>query len=144
LEATLRAGRRQSMVERESRALVEVQVALEGWRRAHGGRGVRIPEEVWERAVEVARGEGLSRTARALGVDAERLRARMGVTAGRDEDRDGRARAAFVEVGVGGLGGTRTVVELVGRKGEQMRIDVVGPGAVDVVGLARAFWSGRS
>jgi hypothetical protein len=36
------------------------------------------------------------------------------------------------------------VVDLVGRDGEQMRIDVSGAGAIDTVVLVEAFWRRRS
>jgi hypothetical protein len=52
-----------------------------------------------------------------------------------------------VELGGLGLGEPRTVVlELVGREGDRVRVEVVGDtgSAVELVALARAFWSRRS
>ena len=58
------------------------------------------------------------------------------------------ARPKFVEVvleparEVGAVGAAgKAVIELMGRHGERMRIEVAGPTAVDVVGLSQTFWS---
>jgi hypothetical protein len=120
-----------------------VQQRLDGWRRKHGGRGKRIPEVLWTEAARVARVEGLSTTARALGLRVERLKQRVERTRGPVVDI---VRApAFVELtGMGSLGGSRAVVELVKAGGEQMRVHLMGTGTAELVGLAEAFWSRRS
>lgn len=125
----------------ESQAMVKAREHVDSWRREHGGPGVRIPEGLWNEAVGVARVDGLSRTARALRLDHGRLKARASCSEaclGEISDRPG--DATFVEMGIGALGSSRTVVEFVGGDGERMRIDVTGPSAVDVVGLSQAFW----
>lgn len=123
-----------------SQAMVKARQHLDYWRREHGGRGVRIPGELWDEAVGVARTDGLWKTAKALGLDHGRLKARASVVKGRERTSDPVPEATFVEVGFGPLGSTRTVMEFVGRDGERMRIDVTGSSPVDVVGLSRAFW----
>ena len=56
------------------------------------------------------------------------------------EPADGSARARFVEFELGELGGAgRTVIDLLGRHGDRMRIDVAG--VVDLAGLVQTFWS---
>lgn len=114
---------------------------FECWRRKHGGRGSRIPEPLWAQAVEVARTEGVYGTARALRLNYERLKERVGKLA---QGPVGSAEAAFVEVAMGSLGGSRMLVELVGRGGEQMRIHLAGTSTAELVGLAQAFWSRQS
>ena len=55
--------------------------------------------------------------------------------------------AGFVELGGLGFGEPRTVaLELVGREGDRVRVEVVGGAgsAVELVALARAFWSRSS
>lgn len=87
----------------------------------------------------VARSDGLSKTARALGLNEGRLKARVSVA--QDEGGGGdRVKATFVEMGIGQFGSCRMVVEFVRRDGDRMRMDVTGP-SVDVVGVSRAFWS---
>ena len=110
---------------------------LARWRGRHGGRGRRIPERLWAEAVTVARREGVEATARALRLDQQRLKERVGDGGG--------SSAAFVEVSVTPAGeGGRLLVELVARGGDQMRIHLAGPNSAALVELARAFWSRES
>ena len=114
---------------------------FERWRRKHGGRGSRIPESLWAQAVEVARTEGVYGTARALRLNYEGLKERVGNLS---QAAGGSAEAAFVEVPMGSPGGSRILVEVVGRGGEQMRIHLAGASTAELVGLAQAFWSRQS
>jgi hypothetical protein len=113
---------------------------VERWRQQRGRRGERIPEELWNAAVEAARVEGVYATCRALRFNAYSLKARMP-----SEPSEGTLEktepGAFVELAMGQLGGGKTVVELVGRGGGRMRIDVTGKSTVDIVSLTQAFWS---
>jgi hypothetical protein len=121
---------------------------VEQWREHREGPRARIPEDLWEAAVGVARVEGLATTSRALRFDYYRLKGRMELSESRKSGgRSERSEvAAFVELGPSQLAGAsgRTVVEIVGQRGGRMRIDVNGTSGVDVVGLAQAFWSHES
>ena len=128
------------MIEKDTGALVRARGHLESWRREYGGRGVRIPEKLWGEAVGLARVYGLAMTAQKLGLDRGRLEARVSLGEGQERAAD-RPEPLFVEVGVAPFDGGRTVVELVGRGGDRMRIDVTGRSGVDVVGLSLSFWS---
>jgi hypothetical protein len=87
--------------------------------------------------VKVARREGVEATARALRLDPQRLKDRVGGGGG--------SSAAFVEVSVAPVGGSGPLlVELVGRGGEQMRIHLAEPSSAALVELARAFWGRQS
>jgi hypothetical protein len=124
-------------------ALAAVRQRLDGWRRKHGGRGKRIPEALWTEAARVARAEGLSTTARTLGLRVEGLKRRVGGS--RRPVVDGGRVPAFVELtGMGSLGGSRAVVELVNAGGEQMRVHLMGASTGELVSLAEALWSRRS
>jgi hypothetical protein len=130
----------------QGRSLEQARVGLERWRRAHGGRGRPIPAALWSEAAEVARTHGVEATARALGVRPAKLARLVGEA--RTEGEGGRPRAESTKfVALDGLrldaGGERgTVVELVGRDGERVRVEVVGDASgVDITALARAFWS---
>jgi len=116
---------------------------FERWRRKHGGRGSRIPQELWAQAVKVARTEGVYATARRLRLNYERLKERVGLAEAPGASL-GSAGAGFIEVPMGSLGGGRLLVELVGRGGEQMRIHLDGARTAELVGLAQAFWSRQS
>jgi hypothetical protein len=117
---------------------------VERWRERREGTRARIPEELWNAAVGVARVEGVYATCRALRFNYYSLKDRVNLA----ESKEGAERgekiegAAFVELGAAELGGGgKTVVELVGRNGGRMRIDMSGAIRVDMVGLVQAFWS---
>ena len=121
--------------------------ALASWRRSHGGRGRPIPAALWSDAADVARANGVAETARALRLDPGKL---AKLVEGRAESvpRSLVEPAGFVELGGFRLGEPReprTVLELVGREGDRVRVEVGGAGsAVELVELARAFWSRSS
>lgn len=121
---------------------------VEGWRQEREHVRARAPEELWDAAVDVARREGVYATAKAIRFDCCRLKARMEMGKVPRQALLSRADAtSFVEIEIPSLGArvptSSIVVEVVGRHGDRMRI-VGAPGAVDVVGLAQAFWSRAS
>jgi len=128
------------MSEASSRELAAVRQRVERWREDHGGRGSRIPEDLWDEAAGLARVAGLWATARALRLNYDRLKSRVVVKAGKGRVA-GRQESGFVDLGMGQLCGGQTVLEMMGRGGERMRIEVTGVSTVDVVGLTRTFWS---
>ena len=123
--------------------LVAARQRFERWRKVSGGRGSRIPAALWDEAARAARVRGVYATARALRLNYEGLKARVAAT----ED-DGASTSSawrgFVELQVDRPAATGAVVELVGPRGEQMRIHLSGVGATEVVALAQAFWSRQS
>lgn len=121
-----------------SRELMAVQRRVEAWRKREGGRGSRIPEELWNEAVEVSQVAGLHATARALRFNYERLKERAGQWSG---TQGGNATGReFVEFQMPQLtGGVNLVVDLLGREGELLRIALSGLSGIDVVGLAQTF-----
>ena len=131
------------MREAGSRELVAARQRVERWRKDHGGRGSRIPDDLWNEAAGLARVAGLWTTARALRLNYERLKARVGRVDGKEQVA-GQQGSAFVDLGMGQLCGSRTVLDMVGRGGERMRIEVTGASTVDVVGLTQTFWGRRA
>jgi hypothetical protein len=135
--------------------LKALKAKVDDWRKRRGKR-TRIPEELWAEAVTVAQIDGVWATSRAAHFRypdlKERLRTalRVSVPAGKVVEPPGGGRAngattyggeAFVELSMDALGArTRTVVELVGRGGDRMRVEACG--GVDLTGLARAFFGG--
>ena len=59
----------------------EVQTRFENWRQNRKGKA-RIPDELWEAAVEVARRDGVNQTAAALHLDGGKPKRRMVATGG--------------------------------------------------------------
>jgi hypothetical protein len=123
--------------------------ALASWRRSHGGRGRPIPAALWSDAADVARADGVAETARALRLDPGKL-AKLAEGQAESAPRSVVEPARFVELGGLRLGEPRepraVVVELVGREGDRVRVEVVGGagGVVELVALVRAFWSRSS
>ncbi|MBI4020718.1 MAG: hypothetical protein HY369_00580 [Candidatus Aenigmarchaeota archaeon] len=135
---------------------------VEAWRKQGGGRGARIPEELWNGAVLLARVEGIWATAQALRFNYNLLRDRV-LRAEGGERAEGRMPAEVIRVGqrerarrggrgegTGGPsfvelamdpldGGKKTVIEVTGRHGDRMRIEMAS--AVDLVGLLRTLCS---
>ncbi len=126
-------------MERSKHATVDLETTREAlaiWRRRHGGRGRRIPTALWDEARELAREHGVAETARVLRLDAVRL-AKLVAPSNVEP-------ASFVELGSLqlGVGSDAAVVELFGRDGERVRVELVAS-AVDLVALASALWSRR-
>jgi hypothetical protein len=120
--------------------------ALASWRRSHGGRGRPIPAALWSDAAGVARANGVAETARVLRLNPRKL-ASLAERRAESAPRSVVEPTGFVELGGLGLGEPReprtVVLELVGREGDRVRVEVVGGAgsAVALVALARAFWS---
>ena len=119
------------------------------WRESCGGKRARVPEAIWSAAVDVARSAGPWTTSKATGLNYRSLAERMG--AGSEKPPhvdhvaatpvDATAPVAFLEVAVPATRSAdvtgKTVVELEGG-GKRLRVETTG--ALDVVGLAQAFW----
>jgi hypothetical protein len=134
---------------KQGKDLDTTREALANWRRSHGGRGRPIPSALWSAAADVARAHGVPETARALRLDPRKL-AKLVEDQAESMARSMVEPARFVEVGGLGLGEPRerrkAVLELMGREGDRVRVEIVGDagGIVDLVAVARAFWSRRS
>jgi hypothetical protein len=113
----------------------EAQRQFKNWR-GERKRGERIPANLWGTAVELAKQHGVWPTARALHLDHNRLKRRVGN--GDDEAQ----RGAFVELIPQGTMICTCIVEMEDGRGARMRIELKGA-AADVPALSRTFWSGR-
>jgi hypothetical protein len=162
-----------------SRELSGLREAVARWREEGGGRGSKIPEDLWDRAVRVARVEGLWRTARTLGFEYKRLKERVEgaklatkakteAVAPADGSKWGKPKRAgiapshralrvkakpmppgggmtpksaspFIALEMLPTGGVRTVIELSGRRGDRMRVEIPGTD-LDLSGLMAGFW----
>ena len=113
----------------------EAQLQFENWR-CERKRGQRIPENLWGTAVELAKQHGVWPTARALNLDHNGLKRRVGN--GDEEVKSG----AFVELIPQGAILCTCIVEMEDARGARMRIELKGA-AADVTALSRTFWSER-
>ncbi len=97
---------------------------LERWRRRHGGPGRRIPEDLWDLAVEVAEVEGVPATARALRLDVARLEERMMVAQAEGSHNGEHSRLKFVKLEAAEVGAVgRSAVDVVSAAGNRLHID---------------------
>lgn len=114
---------------------------FERWR-SHGKARSRIPESLWRAAVELAEEFGVHRTAKALRLNYETLKAR--VSSARPERSSGNLPAKFVEL----LPGTvpivrKCVVELEDGHGARMRMHFEDADAMLLTAMTSAFVRGR-
>jgi hypothetical protein len=108
------------------------------WRNKHPGVRLPIPKSLWILAAEVARENGVGRTAQVLGLDYGKLKrlAESGVVAAKRAA----TPATFVElIGAQAGGLSECLIELEGSHGK-MRIQWKGTTAPDLAGLSRALW----
>jgi hypothetical protein len=108
---------------------------LQGWRerREPGGR---IPQDLWDMAVGLARTHGVSRTAIVLGLDYYSLRNRVEAAVAKPQSE----ALSFVELPSPIRVGKECRLELDNGAGATMRVHLVGYDAADVEALSRSFW----
>ena len=118
-------------------SLEEAKDRFEEWRNNRSGKA-RIPAELWSAAVEVARKEGINRTARELHVAWDDLKRRMG------EVPQQPGSPAFVElVAPQAESVPECMIELEGRRGK-LRIQLKGAPASYLATLSRELWESAS
>lgn len=125
-------------------ALRTARGQLDRWRSRHRPH-TRLPEELWQKAVTLAQGHGLNRTASALGLKYDSLKKRMAATV---EDRlEGpEARYEFVEVLTGprAADAGECMIELDDGSGTMVRMHLKGVRLAELASFAAAWRSGRA
>ena len=120
--------------------LDEAKARFEKWRNNRSGKA-RIPAELWSAAVEVARKEGINRTARELHVAWDDLKRRM-APMGEVPQQPG--SPAFVElVAPRAESIPECMIELEGRRWK-VRIQLNGASASYLATLSRELWESAS
>jgi hypothetical protein len=113
-------------------SLEEARARFEEWRNNRRGKA-RIPAELWSAAVEVARKEGINRTARELHVAWDDLKRRMPATGAVPQP-------AFVELVTPQVQSVpECTLEVEGSRGK-LRIQLKGASASDLASLSRVLW----
>jgi hypothetical protein len=126
----------------ETQGLTALQRRVDGWRRTGGGRGSRIPQDIWAEAVSVAQSAGLHATARALRFNYENLKKRA--LAARKAPPPRKQAMEFVALPMPQLpNGLKVLIDLAAPDGQRMRIEVSGGSAAEVGTLAHALWRGH-
>jgi hypothetical protein len=98
--------------------------------------GSRIPQDLWDMAVGLARIHGVSRTATVLGLDYYGLRKRVEAAVARPQA----TATSFVELPSPIRVGKECRLELDNGTGAIMRVHLVGYEAADVAAVSRSFW----
>jgi hypothetical protein len=119
--------------------LAKARTVFDRWRKGRKTR-TRVPDDLWETAVPLARKYSLHRVARALGLNYDSLKGRMAQAV--DDRREAPTVPTFIEVSRPKVA-EECVVELEERRGAKMTIRFSGSSALDIVGLASAFFRRR-
>jgi hypothetical protein len=121
-------------------SIEEAKSRFEEWRQHRKGKAP-IPSELWSAAVEVARREGINRTARELRVAWNELKRRVAATGAVPRQP---APPAFVElVAPRAQSVPECTLEVEGRRGK-LRIQLKGASISDLASLSRALWETAS
>jgi len=113
-------------------SLEEAKARFGEWRKNRRGKA-RIPAELWSAAVEVAREEGINRTARELHVAWDDLKRHVPATGAVPQ------QPAFVELVTPVQSVAECTLEVEGRRGK-LRIQLKGASASDLASLSRVLW----
>ena len=98
-------------------------------------KGERIPESLWDAAVQMAQVHGVNFTARTLGLGYSSLKKRV------DNASNLPACSAFVELPTSVLpAANECLIEWEDPSGGRMRVHVKGQQVPDVLALSRSFW----
>jgi hypothetical protein len=120
--------------------LDEAKARFEAWRQNRKGKAP-IPDALWSAAVDVARKEGVSRTATELRVEWNRLKRRMAAAAGTPSEQSPPKFVELVAPREEAL--HECVIEVEGRRCK-LRIQLKGASASYLATLSRELWESAS
>jgi hypothetical protein len=118
---------------------------LDDWRGSHK-RGVAFPPALWSAAGRVARRHGVYLTARALGLEYNKLKGMSGVIArvsGKTKTRPNRKPLKFIELtGALPLSPSGCRLSLQNANGQRLQLEMASGAAIEMVlQLCRSGWS---
>jgi hypothetical protein len=117
-------------------AISQLQRQLEQFRSSQPGR-TKLPESLWQAAVELARQHGIYAVSHPLRLDYTRLKQRLG---GVPKGRQKASKPAFIEfIGSGSAALPECVIEFESRTGSKMRIHWKATVPPDWTSLLRAW-----
>lgn len=111
---------------------------FELWRKNRSGRG-RIPDALWQAAIEAAEEHGPSKIAKVLRLDYYKLKERMGLSVETRKSRKEK-RQGFLEVPLFAPESRESALELEGHDGARLRLVLKGAKSEELESLARMFW----
>ena len=114
---------------------------FEQWRRVRQP-GERIPDRLWASAVAAARTHGVSRTARLLHLESQKLKH---LVTGASSGPQTPAAPAFVELLTPSAAGSgECTIEVVGPRGGRLRVQLRGTPVPDLIALTRLMWGAEA
>jgi hypothetical protein len=128
----------------QPRELFRLREWLQDWRKSHG-RGVALPDKFWASAGRVARQHGVHATARALGLEYNKLKGASGVASAagvRSKMPAVQRSAKFIEL-TGALPTNLSECRLTlqGADGQRLSVEMASGAAAEVVlRLCRSGW----
>ena len=123
---------------RRALTIDEVRARFEEWRKNRQGKSP-IPDELWSAAAQLARKDGINRTAAELHLDGGKLKRLMV-----EKTTPAKPAPAFVELLTPrAISIPECTIELEGRHGT-VRIQLKGASASDLAALSRALWEAAS
>jgi len=127
------------------RALSEARCQLDHWRSQQPNKRTRLPKELWQQAVVLAKEHGLNKTARALGLKYYSLKKHLEATA-TDKSKPAEARREFLELLPSPVTSpsVECTIELEDGSGTTMRMHIKGARITDLASFACGFRSGRA
>lgn len=125
-------------------ALSTARRQLDRWRSRRPTKRTRLPEDLWQNAVALAREYGLNKTASALGLKYDSLKKRLQATAS-DESKSGRGQCEFLELLPSPVTSSSIdcMIEFEDGEGRMVRMHIKGVRMVDLASFARGFRGGR-
>lgn len=123
-------------------ALSTARHQLDCWRSRQPTKRTRLPEDLWQNAVALAREYGLNKTASALGLKYESLKKHLQATA-TDESKSGQGRCEFLELLPSPVTSPTIdcTIEVEDGDGQTVRMHIKGIRMADLASLASALRS---
>lgn len=120
---------------------------ITSWRQTRKSRGDRIPADLWDEAVALAKEVGIQPIRRALGLQYTKLRELVDKPASKEREANSSRNEKFLELDIAPFFGTTTnlgpVVEVFSSDGARMKVQYSQGNELNLLGLIEAFRRGR-
>ena len=126
-------------------ALSTARRQFDHWRSQQPNKRTRLPQELWQQAVALAKEHGLNKTARALNVKYYSLKKHLD-QADADASVESKTKPHFIELTPGTMtpGGVECTIEWADGHNEMVRMHIKGAGLSELTALAGVLRSGRT
>ena len=123
--------------------LEEVQKQFESWRKTRRHRSP-IPEDLWQAAISLCEDQSVYEISKALHLSYTKLKERVSASKAPDVP-ESSSHPDFIELDFGKpVSPLEYAIEMEGKNGAKMRIQIKGGIGFDLMGLVDSFWTRRS